>query len=290
MADKKEVDELSGVETTGHEWDGVKELNNPLPLWWLYTFYATVIWALLYTIAYPSWPLIDKAFGGVLGYSSRQQVMEDIAAHQEAQRVYVEKIDALDINEIGDDPELTEFALAGGAAIFRTYCSQCHGAGAAGAVGYPNLLDDDWLWGGTKDDIYQTIAHGIRSGDDDETRDSAMPAFGAEELLDKEQIAQVVEHVLALSGQEHDAALAEQGAVVFEENCASCHGEDGKGTPELGAPNLTDHIWLYGGDRETLTQTVTYARAGVMPAWLGRLSDAQIKQVALYVHSLGGGQ
>lgn len=290
MADKKDIDELSGVETTGHEWDGVKELNNPLPLWWLYTFYACIAFALLYTIAFPAWPMINKATGGVLGYSSRQEVMANIAAHQEAQSVYVDRIDATEVAAISDDPELLEFAIAGGAATFRTYCSQCHGAGAQGAKGYPNLNDDAWLWGGTIDEIFVTIAHGVRSEEDDDTRFSEMPAFGRDEILSKEEIAQVVEHVLALSGQPHDAAMAEQGAMLFEDNCASCHGEDGTGDISLGAPNLTDAIWLYGGDRETITETVTNSRYGMMPAWLGRLNEAQIKQVATYVHSLGGGR
>ncbi len=290
MADKKDIDELSGVETTGHEWDGVKELNNPLPLWWLYTFYATVAFALLYTIAFPAWPMISKATGGVLGYSSRQELVANLAEHQAAQKVYVDRIDSMDIASIEQDPQLMEFAVAGGAATFRTYCSQCHGAGAQGAKGYPNLNDDAWLWGGTIEDIYTTISHGIRSPDDDETRFSEMPAFGRDQLLTHEQIAQVVQHVLAISGQDHDAAMDKEGAVLFEDNCSSCHGEDGKGDQSLGAPNLTDAIWLYGGDRETITQTVTNSRHGVMPAWLGRLGDAQVKQVAIYVHSLGGGQ
>ena len=204
MADKKEVDELSGVETTGHEWDGVKELNNPLPRWWLWTFYATVIWALLYTIAFPAWPLISSATGGVLGYNSRLAVHESIAEHREARKAFVERINQMDLEEIAADQELMQFAQAGGAASFRTYCSQCHGAGAQGFVGYPNLNDDAWIWGGTLEDIYLTIAHGIRSEEDPDTRFAEMPAFGADELLSDEEIAQVVEYVLRISGQAHD--------------------------------------------------------------------------------------
>lgn len=291
MADhEKDVDELSGVETTGHEWNGIKELNNPLPLWWLYTFYACVIWALAYTIAFPAWPMISSATAGVLGYGSRAAVMEDIAAAKADQAVYVDKIAATDVTEIPGDADLMQFSLAGGAAVFRTYCSQCHGSGAQGGVGYPNLNDDDWIWGGDVEAIHQTIAHGIRSSEDDDTRLSDMPAFGRDELLEKEDIAKVAEFVLSLSGAPHDAALAEDGAVVFEENCAACHMEDGTGNPDVGAPNLADAIWLYGGSREAITYTVTNSRAGMMPAWLGRLSDAQVKQVALYVHSLGGGE
>ncbi len=290
MSDHKDVDELSGVETTGHEWNGIKELNNPLPLWWLYTFYACVIWALLYTVAYPAWPMISSATGGMLGYSSRGEVAAEIEQATAAQSVYVDKIASMELAEIAADAELNQFALAGGGAVFRTYCSQCHGAGAAGAVGYPNLNDDDWIWGGGVEEIHATIAHGIRSAGDDETHDSAMPAFGKDELLAKEEIAQVVEHVLAISGQDHDAAMAEEGAVLFADNCAACHGEQGGGDVALGAPNLADAIWLYGGDRDTITYTVNNSRAGMMPNWLGRLTDAQVKQVALYVHGLGGGQ
>ncbi|MFT4794530.1 MAG: cytochrome c oxidase cbb3-type subunit 3 [Paracoccaceae bacterium] len=290
MSDHKDIDEMSGIETTGHDWNGIKELNNPLPLWWLYSFYACVIWAMLYTIAYPAWPMISSATTGVLGYSSRGDVAADIAQATAAQSVYVDKIATMELADISADAELNQFALAGGGAVFRTYCSQCHGAGAAGAVGYPNLNDDDWIWGGEAEDIRLTIAHGIRSAEDDDTRDSAMPAFGKDELLEKTEIAQVVEHVLAISSQQHDAAMAETGAVLFEENCAACHGAAGGGVVEMGAPNLADAIWLYGGDRDAITYTINNARAGMMPAWLGRITDAQVKQVALYVHGLGGGQ
>jgi cytochrome c oxidase cbb3-type subunit 3 len=290
MTDHKDIDELSGIETTGHDWNGIKELNNPLPLWWLYSFYACVIWALLYTVAYPAWPGISSATTGVLGYSSRGDVAADIQQAAAVQSIYVDRIASMELSEISADGELSQFALAGGGAVFRTYCSQCHGSGAAGAAGYPNLNDDDWIWGGDAEDIGLTIAHGIRSPVDDATRSSAMPAFGKDELLEKAEIAQVVEHVLAISGQDHDKAPAEKGAVLFADNCAACHGDDGGGLIEIGAPNLADAIWLYGGDRATITETVNTARAGMMPAWLGRLSDAQVKQAALYVHALGGGQ
>lgn len=292
MADnhEKDVDQLSGVETTGHEWNGIKELNNPLPLWWLYSFYACVIWAIGYTIAFPAWPLISSATAGVMGYSSRAEVMEDIAEAEAAQSQWVARIAAAEVTEIGEDAELMQFANAGGAAVFRTYCSQCHGSGAQGSVGYPNLNDDDWLWGGDIESVYLTINHGVRAAEDDDTRANDMPAFGAEELLEREEIAAVVEHVLKISGQQHDADLAGEGAVVFEENCASCHGEEGEGIADLGAPALNDAIWLYGGDRDAVTYTVDNSRAGMMPAWGKRLSDAQVKQVALYVHSLGGGE
>ncbi|SDW71174.1 cytochrome c oxidase cbb3-type subunit 3 [Albimonas donghaensis] len=288
--DHREVDEVSGVQTTGHEWDEIKELDNPMPRWWLYTFYATVIWGVAYTVAMPSWPLISEAFGGVMGYSSRTEVTEAIAGHKAAQSVYTDRIAEMGVDDIAADDELMQFAQAGGAAIFRTWCAQCHGAGAAGGIGYPNLNDDDWLWGGTRQAIYDTIAHGVRWDEDPDTRFSEMPAFGVDGLLEKEQVAEVVEYVYGLTHDDADPALADPGAVVFADNCVSCHGEDAGGMQDLGAPSLTDRIWLYGGDREALTQTVTYSRRGVMPSWVQRLGEADVKQVALYVHSLGGGE
>lgn len=289
MAEEKEIDALSGVDTTGHEWDGIKELNNPLPRWWLWIFYGTVIWGLLYTIAYPAWPMVTRATQGLLGYDSRLEVAADIAAAAAARQPLRDRIAALELDEIAADPELLRFAQVSGAATFRTFCAQCHGAGAAGGHGYPNLLDDDWIWGGKPEDIRLTIAHGIRS-DDPDTRAGEMPAFGRDGLLTAGEIAAVAEHVLAISGQEHDAAKAEAGATVFADNCAACHGEDGRGLAELGGPNLTDAIWLYGGTRTAILETLQKGRAGMMPAWLGRLGPERVKEVALYVHSLGGGE
>ncbi|MCV6823344.1 MULTISPECIES: cytochrome-c oxidase, cbb3-type subunit III [Halocynthiibacter] len=275
-------------ETTGHSWDGIEEFNNPLPRWWLWTFYATIIWGIAYTIAYPAWPLVNKATQGVLGYSTREEVAKDIASFNEANAEIRAKLVSTDLTEVENDADLTRFATAGGAAVFRTWCAQCHGSGAAGAVGYPNLLDDDWLWGGDIEAIYETVAHGIRNEDYDDARYSEMPKFG--EILENEEIEQVVEYVLSISGQEHDATLASSGAVVYEDNCSACHAEDGTGDRSQGAPNLTDAIWLYGGDRESLTDTVVNARYGVMPGWSNRLSEADIRAVSFYVHNLGGGE
>ena len=277
------------VETTGHSWDGIEEYNNPLPRWWLLIFYATIIWGVGYTIAYPAWPGIKGATAGVLGWSTRANVAEDIASFEEMNAAVEAELAAADVTEIVVGSEVHNYGVNAGAAVFRANCSQCHGSGAAGNVGYPNLLDNDWLWGGTVDEIAYTIRHGIRNETDD-ARYSEMPKFGADELLEPAQIDQVVEHVLAISGQEHDAALAAEGAVVFEENCAACHMEDGTGDIYGGAPNLTDAIWLYGGDRAGIADTVTNARFGVMPAWGLRLSEAEINAAALYVHQLGGGQ
>lgn len=280
------------VGTTGHEWDGIEELNNPLPRWWVWVFYATIIWAIGYTIAYPAWPLLTHATPGVLGASTRQDVEADIKRVDAGNAPIKAKLVAADLNAISADPELNQYATAAGAAVFKTWCAQCHGAGAAGVQGkgYPNLLDDDWLWGGKIEDVYTTIYHGVRNTDDSDARYSEMPKFGADKLLEPQQIDQVVEYVLQLSGQDHDTALATEGAQVFADNCSSCHGAEGKGDRSVGAPNLTDAIWLYGGTRDDIKNTVTYAHFGVMPAWHLRLTEDQIRSVAVYVHGLGGGE
>jgi len=280
------------VETTGHSWDGIEEYNNPLPRWWVWVFYATIVWGIGYTIAYPAWPLITEATPGLLGASTRADVAAEIAGVDAANAAIKDKLIAADLNAIGADPELAGYAERAGAAVFRTNCAQCHGSGAAGfeGKGYPNLLDDDWLWGGTMEDIHLTVTHGIRNTTDPDARYSEMPKFGTDGILDETQIAQVAEHVLAISGQEHDATLAAEGATVFADNCAACHMEDGKGDRTQGAPNLTDAIWLYGGSREKIIETVTKARFGVMPNWNTRLSEDEIRAVAYYVHSRGGGE
>ncbi len=290
MADQKDIDDATGVDTTGHDWDGIKELNNPLPRWWLWCFYGTIVWGVAYTIAFPAWPMINSATSGVLGYSTRAEVVEQIAV-VEAQNAEVSmRLASADLAALAPDDPAYRYGVAGGASVFLANCSQCHGSGAAGvqAAGYPNLLDDDWLWGGTLDDIEYTVRHGIRNETDPDARWTEMPAFG--DIFEKEEIAASVEYVLSISGQEHDAGLAEQGAPLFVEQCTACHGDAGKGIRELGAPNLTDAIWLYGGDRDTLTETITYSRFGVMPAWGPRLDETEIKAVTLYLHQLGGGE
>ncbi|MBY6091295.1 cytochrome-c oxidase, cbb3-type subunit III [Maritimibacter alkaliphilus] len=276
--------------TTGHSWDGIEELNTPMPRWWLWTFYACIFWAVLYTIAFPAWPLITGATPGVLGFSTRGEVAEEIAAVEQANMQINQQLASVELTSIAGDPELNQYAVSAGAAVFKTWCAQCHGSGAAGAVGYPNLLDDDWLWGGDIEAIHTTVTHGIRNDTDPDARYSQMPAFGTDDLLEDAQIDAVVNYVMSLSGEPQDAGLVSEGAEVFAENCASCHMEDGTGDREQGAPNLTDAIWLYGGDYATLKETVEKARFGVMPNWNSRLTEAQIRAVATYVHQLGGGE
>ncbi|MCP5372179.1 MAG: cytochrome-c oxidase, cbb3-type subunit III [Hyphomicrobiales bacterium] len=280
-------DALTGTETTGHEWDGIKELNTPLPKWWLYTLYVTVIWAVGYCIAMPSVPWLSGYTKGVLGYSSRANHNAELA-DVKAQRAstWLTKFEAGSAAEIAKDSDLLQYAMAGGRVIFAENCAPCHGSGGQGAQSFPVLADDDWLWGGTLEAIETTIRHGIRSGDDD-ARVSDMPAYGRDELLQPAQIQAVADYVVSLGG---GGGGSEAGKAVFDENCAACHGEKGMGMQDLGAPNLTDAIWLYGSGRDAIIRQVTAPKHGVMPAWAGRLDDVSIKQVTIYVHSLGGGK
>jgi cytochrome c oxidase cbb3-type subunit III len=274
---------------TGHEWDGIKEYDNPLPRWWLWIFYATIIWSVIYWLLYPAWPMVSQATQGVLGYSTRTEAAAELVAHRERNAPLEARIMDSELAAVADDPDLLRFAVAGGAAVFRNHCSQCHGAGAQGAPGgYPNLLNDAWLWGGTIEDIHQTIVHGIRYEEDPNTRFSQMPAFG--DILPDEEVEGLIEVVLSLSGAPHDAEAAAAYAESYEINCAGCHGLAGEGETSLGAPALNDGIWLYGGDRDTIRHTILYSRYGVMPAFAPRLREVDIRKVAIYVHNLGGGQ
>ena len=282
MTDHKPgVDDATGTNFVGHEWDGIQELDTPLPRWWVYIFGATVLFAAGYVVAYPAIPDTD----GSLGWSSRGQLTETLTAEAAARAPTLNAIAATPIEQLAEKPQLMRSAIEGGRAAFKVNCVQCHGAGAAGSPGYPNLNDDDWLWGGDIASIHTTIVHGIRSPGSDDARYSQMPAFA--DILNRGQIRQLVAHVQAISGQGKPNAA---GAQLFAENCASCHGPEGKGMREQGAPNLTDGIWLYGGDRASLTQTIAKARFGVMPHWSEKLDPVTIKMLAAYVHSLGGGE
>jgi cytochrome c oxidase cbb3-type subunit 3 len=289
MAANKEIDDVTGVETTGHEWDGIKELNKPLPKWWLYVLYACIVWSVGYWIAYPAWPLVSGYTQGMLGYSQRATVREDIEQAKAAQAGSNQAITNASLDEIKSSPDMLQFAMAGGRAAFGDNCAPCHGRGAQGFKGYPNLNDDAWIWGGTLEAIQHTIRHGIRNGSD-EARIGAMPRFGLDQILDQSQISDAAEYVLSISGNDHDAAAAERGKTIYEENCLACHGEDGKGNQELGAPNLTDAVWLYGSDKSDIVTSIETGRGGVMPAWGPRLDENTIKKLTVYVHSLGGGQ
>lgn len=287
-SNKREVDSATGVETTGHEWDGIKELNNPAPRWWLLVWLATVIWSVGYWVVYPSWPTISGATRGTLGYTQKAELaasQEEIAARR---AVYMDRFSTASFSEILATPELRQFALAGGNVAFKENCGTCHGTGGAGGTGYPNLNDDDWLWGGSVEAIHETLRVGIRSLHT-ETRLSMMPAFGKDGLLTPAQLNAVTDYVLSLSGKSLPAG-GETGATVFRENCAACHGDAGTGGREFGAPNLADAIWLYGGSREQVYRSIATPHAGVMPSWEGRLDPQTLRQLAIYVHELGGGE
>ena len=290
MAEHNDIDQVSGTSTTGHQWDGIKELNTPLPRWWVITFYLTIVWAFGYWLVYPAWPLLTSHTTGLFGYSTRGDVAVELANLEKIRGDRMVKLGAAPLAEIEKDPALLALARARGKTVFGDNCAPCHGSGGAGAKGYPNLNDDEWLWGGSLEKILQTIQFGVRSGHA-KAHESAMLAFGKEGVLKKDQIVTAANHVRSLSGLSTAKGFnAAEGAKVFADNCASCHGDAGKGNQELGAPDLTDKIWLYGSDEGTLIETISNGRAGVMPAWVERLDPATIKALAVYVHSLGGGK
>ena len=284
---KKNIDEATGTEFVGHEWDGIEELNTPLPRWWLWTFYATIAWSLVYVVLYPAWPMISSATEGYLGWSSRGELAKEIAKNQADRQVVFDQIAATELVDLPDNPDLMRVAVAGGAAAFQVNCVQCHGAGAAGfeQYGYPNLNDDDWIWGGDLNEIEFTLNHGIRWDGSDETRLAYMPAFDG--IFEADQVDALTNHVLSLSGKAESSAA---GAELFAQNCAACHQADGGGDPVQGAPALNDAIWLYGGSLASVRQQILAPRHGVMPGWRDRLDPVTIKMLAAYVHSRGGGE
>ena len=284
------IDPLTGTATTGHDWDGIHELNTPLPRWWLWTFYACIVWAIGYWVVYPAWPLLTNSTQGVFGWHTRSAVVSDLDELKLVRGPMMDKLTDASVADIVKDPKLTDFARALGRTAFADNCAPCHGAGGGGAKGYPNLNDDDWLWGGKLASIEQTVRHGARSGDKDD-HEGNMPAFGREGMLKPNQISATADFVRSLSGLavEKGADLA-LGKQVFADNCTVCHGPEGKGNREVGAPNLTDKIWLYGPDKETIMQGIQNGRGGTMPAWQGRLSEPVLKALVVYVYSFGGGE
>ncbi len=303
------AEENQSVETTGHQWDDeegypLKEFNNPLPKWWLYSFYATIAWAVGYCFFYPAIPLANGFTKGFLGWSQHGQLREEMEAAKAAQKPFDEKLAATSIDEISKDNQLFQYAISGGKAIFGDNCAPCHGSGGVGskASGFPSLVDDDWIFGGSLAAIEETVQNG-RSG--------IMPPHleAAGGMFNEGQITDLTDYVLKLSQQPHDSGAAERGEALFKGDaaCNACHGDGGEGSLKgtfsgmaldgsIGAPNLSDAIWLYGGDRETIRETIAGGRTGKMPAWGSgfegfgkKLDPLSIKQVTLYVHSLGGG-
>lgn len=285
--DAKRIDEATGTGFVGHEWDGIEELDTPMPRWWLWTFYLTIAWALVYVVLYPAWPLIAKGTEGTLGWTSRGQLAAEMGDAEKARAELNRQIATVSLADLQADPELMSKAVAGGAAAFKVNCIQCHGTGATGSqgLGYPNLADDDWLWGGDLAAIEITLKHGIRDAGDGETRISAMPPFAR--VFDQSQLSALADHVLSFSGKAKSSPV---GAQIYADNCVACHGEKGQGDRVQGAPRLSDAIWLYGGTRDEIIRQVLNPRMGMMPAWGERLDPVTIRMLAAYVHSLGGGE
>jgi cytochrome c oxidase cbb3-type subunit III len=283
----KRFDEATQTHTVGHEWDGIEELDTPMPRWWLWTLYATIVFAIGYVIVYPALPMLERATTGTLGWSSRGDLAREMANAEQGRSKFLAALAQVPIERLPEDSEMMRAAVNGGRAAFRVNCVQCHGAGAAGSKGYPNLNDDDWLWGGDLKAIEYTLVNGIRATGVDQTRMSLMPSFGKDGILQPAQIDAITSHVRSLSGKESANA---EGARLFGENCAVCHGAQGLGDRQFGAPNLADAIWLFGGSRDDVVASISTAHAGVMPAWGHRLDSVTIKMLAAYVHSLGGGE
>jgi cytochrome c oxidase cbb3-type subunit 3 len=286
MTDASDRDPVTGRSTTGHEWDGIRELNTPLPKWWVYTFIASIVFAVGYCVLFPSIPGLHSHTAGMLGYSTRVALSRDLSAAAAEQAGIRAKLAAASLSDIRHDPQMLDFAETGGRAIFADNCVPCHRAGGAGAPGFPNLTDDVWLWGGELSDIQQTITHGIRNSDPD-SRQSQMPRFGLDGLLTAAQIDAVANYVMSLR---NGAPAAGEGAKIFADNCAVCHGNQGEGKREVGAPPLSSKISLYGADKATTVDVITRARNSSMPAWGARLDPMTIKMLTVYVHALGGGE
>ncbi|MCR5881052.1 cytochrome-c oxidase, cbb3-type subunit III [Phenylobacterium sp. J367] len=290
MSDRnRETDEHSGVETTGHEWDGIKELDNPLPRWWLWVWYGTIAWAFVYWVFMPAWPGITGYTKGIRGQSDRAEVSQELAALKAQRGAGEVKLQAASLQQIEQDPELQAYALQVGQSVFGDNCATCHGAGGAGAKGYPNLRDDVWLWGGSLDDIRHTIDVGVRAGHPQTRGETVMPAFGRDQMLDEPKVADLTEYVMALSGRKADPAAVERARQTYVDQCVACHGPAGAGDAVRGVPNLTDAEWLYGSDRKAIHDQIWNGRNGVMPTWGGRFSAETIKALAVYIHANAGG-
>jgi cytochrome c oxidase cbb3-type subunit 3 len=284
----KEIDAVTGTATTGHDWDGIRELNTPLPRWWLWSFYACIVWAVGYWVVYPAWPLLKGSTEGITAWHARSAVVTDLVDLKTQRGPLMDKLGSASLAEIVGNPQLLDFARAQGRVAFADNCAPCHGAGGGGTKGYPNLNDDDWLWGGKIADIEQTIRFGARSTSD-KGRQGNMPPFAG--VLKPIEVSAVADFARSLSGLPAEKGVdLDLGKKVFADNCAVCHGPEGKGNRELGAPNLTDKIWLYAPDKATIVQGIQAGRGGVMPVWEGRLSEPVIKALSVYVYTFGGGE
>jgi len=287
---KKDIDKITGIETTGREWDGLKELNNPLPKWWATIFFISCIWALIYWVIYPSWPIIfgEGERGGTIGvieWTQYNKLEEDIKKIKEIKKEYMEEFRESSYEEIFENEKIYAFSVAGGESSFKNYCATCHGIGGGGKMSYPNLNDDDWIWGGSLEEIEKTIKYGIRA-DHEESSSSEMPSF--RDAFTEEQIEELARYILIINDNESDTIPI---AELFRESCGMCHSDDGSGNKEVGGPNIVDNIWLHSsGDMNGITNQIKQPKHGIMPAWIERLDEDTIRQLTVYVYSLGGGE
>ena len=284
-------DPVTGQATTGHEWNGIEELDTPVPKVVVASLVVTTIFAIICWVLYPTFPLGRTYTKGLTGFDQRNEVTMQVAKADAARAVaWTAQVETMAYADIEADPDLLLPAKEAGRTLFDDNCAACHGVNATGGPGFPDLSAKAWLWGGEPETIEETIRVGINSTHDD-TRVSQMMAFGRDGILDREQIGNVVVYVRSLSGAlpaEGSAERIEAGSQVFAENCVACHGDDAKGNHDLGAPNLTDASWIYGGDAQSVYSSVYSGRQGHMPHWGDRLSPLQIKLLTLYVHTLEG--
>lgn len=287
---EKDIDEYSGCETTGHEWNGITELNTPVPkAIWIFLTLATICAAIMW-ILLPSWPMGSTYTKGLLHDDERVTVKKKLTQAALIRNPWEVRLAQADYSDLENDKELTSLIMRNGKRLFEDNCAMCHGREAKGGHGYPNLVDDQWLWGGTPETILETINIGINS-DHEDSRVSEMMAFGRDGILNVQERRNVIYFVRSLSNNNISGTLGGEditaGAKVYSENCAICHGENGKGQTELGAPNLTDQFWIYGNDYEAMSSVLRNGRRGVMPFWSERLSLPERKILSFYILKLG---
>jgi len=290
--DVEKRDPVTGEKTTGHEWNGIEELDTPVPRGVLIFLILTHVFAVLWWVLMPTWPLGDTYTKGLLQTDQYKEVEARLVEAQTERAAWMERIESSSLAAIQADPELMSIVRSSGHQLFGDNCAVCHGTDGSGLANYPDLTDDEWLWGGDVETIAETMRIGINA-EHPESRFAQMPSFGRDGILDRDQVNLAANYVYSLSNPEFvtrenvDAIRA--GREVFVANCSVCHGEDARGNRQLGAPNLTDDNWLYGGELSAIVRSVHGGRQGHMPTWDERLTDAEIKILALYVHSLGGG-
>lgn len=283
--EQPERDSYTGYLTTGHQWGELKELNTPVPRVLYFFLTLTFLFSVGYWILMPAWPLGVTYTKGLLGIDQRKIVAASLQDEAMEHSVWSEKIQTESFSTIQSDPRLMNIVRETGHALFGNNCAACHGIDAKGGPGFPNLTTPSWLWGGKPEDIFNTIRVGINSAHPD-THVSQMPAFGRDQMLPRADVLKAATFVYSIShpnAKGLDAKTIEAGKAVFAANCVACHGNDARGNPELGAPNLTDAFWIYGGDLETIDTTIWGGRQGHMPTWEGRLTDLDRKILTLYL-------